>query len=310
MENQKSKLLTNRKSIIALLLSILSPGLGHIYAGKLTKGFILSILLNIFIILLIIGGLCSSFTGLIILLTVSIVLNILIAIDSIILAKKNSKFALKPYNRWYYYILFYILLCCLSFFSNRISKIKYRNYQITSLSMENTLLKGDYVYCDKLYYKSRTIHQNDIIVYTHSESKKHTVHRVIGLPEDQIEIKDKIIYINNEVYETEFIKFIDSRIIQRGSGRIQWDTEFMGSKDNFGPIIVPKNHYFVLGDNYDISGDSRYWGFVPKEDIIGKPIYIYLSYGEKPINDYREFINLSFSQKKEFRKSRIGMEIE
>jgi len=178
------------------------------------------------------------------------------------------------------------------------------------MSMENTLLEGDIVFCDKLYYKNRKIHQNDIIVHIHGDFNKHTVHRIVGLPEDQIEIKDKIIYINNEVYETEFIKFIDTRVIPRENGRIQWDNEFMGSKDNFGPIIVPKNQYFVLGDNYDISGDSRYWGFVPKENIIGKPVFIYYSYGEKPINDYKEFTNLSFSQKKEFRKSRIGMRIE
>lgn len=310
MEKQKSKFEKKRKPIIALLLSILSPGLGHIYVGKLKKGIILRFIIEFIILILIFGGIFSTFKGLILVLCIDVILSIIIMFDSIIIAKKTDNPILKSYNRWYYYIAFYILFCCISFVSLTISKITHRTYQITSISMENTLLKDDFVFCDKRYYKKHKIQQTDLIIYEFNESEKQVVHRVVGLSYDKIEIVDKIVYVNNEIYMQEFAKFIDSRIIPKDYGNIYWDNEFFGSKDNFGPIIVPENQYFVLGDNFDVSGDSRYWGCVQKDKIIGKPIYIYFSYGEEPINDFKEYMNLSLNRKREIRKSRIGKQVD
>ncbi|NQT65140.1 MAG: signal peptidase I, partial [FCB group bacterium] len=117
--------------------------------------------------------------------------------------------------------------------------------------------------------------------------KKNVVKRVIGMPGDVVEVKNKLTYINGEEYKYGSEQFIDPA--GEGDQRIYWGNKFMGSRDNFGPVTVPENQYFVMGDNRDVSGDSRYWGFLPREDIAGTPAIITFSVGEKPIETFSNF---------------------
>jgi len=63
----------------------------------------------------------------------------------------------------------------------------------------------------------------------------------------------------------------------------------MGTRDNFGPVVVPEDEYFVLGDNRDVSRDSRFWGFLPRKDITGTPSFIFFSHGKPPITRYQDY---------------------
>ena len=148
-------------------------------------------------------------------------------------------------------------------------------FKIPSGSMEPTLLIGDHIIVNKFLYGikapfiNKTIipisepKRGDIIVFIYPvEKEKDFIKRVIGLPGEQIEIKSKKIFINGELFDDPFGVY--SKSLKRN--------------ENFGPIIVPANNLFVMGDNRDHSYDSRYWGFVPFESLKGKAVIVYWSW--------------------------------
>ncbi|MFC1898310.1 signal peptidase I [Candidatus Cloacimonadota bacterium] len=148
------------------------------------------------------------------------------------------------------------------------------------------------IYWDKVNFKFK-IH-----------TKKNVVKRVIGLPGDTVEVKNKIVYVNGEKYTHGKEQYIDKRIIPRHTGNLDWDGKSMGSKDNFGPVTVPEGKYFVMGDNRDVSADSRYWGFLDKHDINGTPLFIFFSHGAPPKTEISQYYS-SAKKKGEFRWNRM-----
>lgn len=137
-----------------------------------------------------------------------------------------------------------------------------RKYMIqTSLvfsgSMEPTMMVGDRLFVNKVTYYFRSPHRGEIILFKSPyQDKKEFVKRLIGLPGEKVELINGTVLINDKLLTLPGINF-------------------RKDYDNFGPIIIPKNHYFALGDNRANSADSRVWGFVPKEDLIGKALYVF-----------------------------------
>ncbi len=159
--------------------------------------------------------------------------------------------------------------------------------QVPTGSMENTMLIGDFLLVNKMAYKEpvlpfegavlphKAIEHNDIVVFKSLEEPgKDLVKRVIGLPGDRIEIKNKQVLINGEPVAESFKLHKDDRIFQENV-YYRYDDLI---RDNFGPLDVPPGHYFVMGDNRDESYDGRYWGFLPFDHIKGRPWVIYFSY--------------------------------
>lgn len=130
--------------------------------------------------------------------------------------------------------------------------------------------------------------------------KKNVVKRVIGLPGDVVEVKDKDVYINGELFKKDYEQYLDNRTIPREYSHIQWNSKLsqgqkeiiMGSRDNIGPIVVPEGKYFVLGDNRDYSADSRYWGLLDREDITGTPLIIFFSRSDDGENRWERSFKL------------------
>jgi signal peptidase I len=175
-------------------------------------------------------------------------------------------------------------------------------FQIPSESMENTLLIGDYLLVDKLHFGKADfmgrvlpydkVQRGDIIVFHYPlDPSVHFVKRVIGIPGDRIRLIDKQVYINGvpmvEPYARYFrphdsspdVMFRDDfpRLDHTVDGlNGAWWLEMKKLVDE-GQLIVPEGNYFAMGDNRDDSSDSRYWGFVPQENIVGRPLLIYWS---------------------------------
>jgi signal peptidase I len=171
-------------------------------------------------------------------------------------------------------------------------------FQIPSESMENTLLVGDYLLVNKLCYGGQgfgdhlmpyqKIARQDIIVFHYPvDPRQHFVKRVIGLPGDRIKMVNKKVFINGKLLEESYVRFIEppNNLFRDDFPRVdipaygldgQWWLQMRKLVED-GELIVPEGHYFVMGDNRDDSQDSRYWGFVPQENIIGRPLIIYWS---------------------------------
>jgi signal peptidase I len=171
-------------------------------------------------------------------------------------------------------------------------------FQIPSESMEKTLLVGDYLLVDKAHYAHpgafgwmlpyRRIERQDIVVFRYPVNpQQHFVKRVIGVPGDRVRLVNKRVYVNGviqpDAYATynwgQHDKFRDD--FPNGgffTDRIasKWFLQAQKLVDD-GQLIIPEDHYFVLGDNRDDSYDSRYWGLVPAENIVGRPLMIYWS---------------------------------
>jgi signal peptidase I len=172
-------------------------------------------------------------------------------------------------------------------------------FQIPSPSMENTLLIGDYLLVDKVHFSEgglgrgilpySTIRRGDIIVFHYPIYPfQHFVKRVIGLPGDRVRIVNKRVIlngspVNDRSYAIHRRGGIDSfrdnfpgTSLSPGDIESKWWLE-MRRQVRGGDLVVPAGSFFVLGDNRDDSFDSRYWGFVPQENIIGRPLIIYWS---------------------------------
>jgi signal peptidase I len=171
-------------------------------------------------------------------------------------------------------------------------------FVIPTGSMEDTLLVGDHLLVDKLAFAPggpvtkhllpySDVKRGDIIVFRYPVDIRQTfVKRAMGVPGDHIRLQNKQVYLNghllNEPYVVHKAEWIDSyrdNFPSDPNTAISAGAQRMLEKDvQNGEVVVPDGFYFAMGDNRDQSLDSRYWGFVPRENIIGKPLIIYWSY--------------------------------
>jgi len=180
-------------------------------------------------------------------------------------------------------------------------------FEIPSRSMVNTLLVGDHVFVDRLtpvngsrilgpLMPYREVHRGDIIVFISPvQPGLHVVKRVIGIPGDKIHLRDGVVYRNGKALDEPYV-------IHVGNSN-RYADNFPSVPPEFGmqispewpavvtthrqgeDLVIPPDSYFGMGDNRDDSLDSRYWGFIPRENIIGRPLVIYWSF-DTPEDQY------------------------
>jgi signal peptidase I len=169
-------------------------------------------------------------------------------------------------------------------------------FKIPTGSMEENLLIGDHLLVNKFVLGPTrtgvertllpvgTIKRGDVIVFKYPvEPDRDFIKRVIGLPGESIEVKDKKVYVDGKMLDEPYVHFLQP---PSGNSEFHEVTSF-DVRDRYGPVTVPPNQYFVMGDNRDNSQDSRYWGFLPRENVKGKALVIYWSYeGER--EDYQD----------------------
>ena len=170
---------------------------------------------------------------------------------------------------------------------------------IPTSSMEDSLLVGDHVIVDRMAYAPggpfphhllpyEPVHRGDIIVFRYPLNiKEDYVKRVIGMPGDRIHLVNKQVFLNgkklDEPYKVNKTAYINAYRDNFPNAAPDFSLppealEMLAHHVVNGDVVVPPGHYFAMGDNRDNSADSRYWGFVPAENIKGKPLLIYWSY--------------------------------
>jgi len=178
-------------------------------------------------------------------------------------------------------------------------------FEIPSSSMENTLLIGDHVFVDRIsiappthwaaFEHYRKIQHGDIVVFLSPETPGlYVVKRVIGIPGDKIHLRDGVVYRNGQPLQESYVIHSQGNYdpyrdnfpavpaaesaVHVASG---WPV-MAGVMKEGDDITVPPDSYFGMGDNRDVSYDSRYWGFIPRENIIGRPLFVYWSFNTPP----------------------------
>jgi signal peptidase I len=142
----------------------------------------------------------------------------------------------------------------------------FQAFKIPSGAMAPTLLVGDHLLANKFIYRLRDPVRGEIVIFKYpKDPSKDFIKRVIGLPGDTIEIRDKILFINGQSRTEEYVKHTDERILPLS----------VSARDNLEKMVVPQHSFFVMGDNRDESYDSRFWQFVEASSLKGKATYIY-----------------------------------
>jgi signal peptidase I len=181
-------------------------------------------------------------------------------------------------------------------------------FEIPSESMVKTLLVGDHVFVDRLsptskasyvgpFLPYREIKHGDIIVFLHpKEPGMYVVKRIIGVPGDRIYLQDGKVYRNGEALDEPYVihsgpsysPYRDQfpAVAPDGDSNVnpEWPIVMRGHLRD-GELLVPPDSFFGMGDNRDVSLDSRFWGFIPRENVIGRPLFIYWSF-DTPKDQY------------------------
>lgn len=175
-------------------------------------------------------------------------------------------------------------------------------FEIPSSSMENTLLIGDHVFVNRVRFAPptrwlgpiipyRQIHDEDIVVFlSPAESDLYVVKRIMGIPGDHIHLQDGVVFRNGKKVDEPYVlntgvdpynpyrdNFPSVPPPDYSNVTSEWKLTMPQHIEN-GDLVVPPGMYFAMGDHRDVSYDSRYWGFVPRENVIGRPMFIYWSF--------------------------------
>jgi len=292
---------TRRRPLAALLLSLLTTGLGHVYCGRFGKGLVLLFIGNVLGLL---GPLAffpvtswlrtvAAVGG-----VVSVVVWIYALADAARTARRiGADYVLRDYNRWYVYVIFVLLSLPLAIGSALfVRRGILQAFSIPTHSMHPTVQLGDRVLANKLAYHDGPVQRGDIVVFIHPNRRhQKQIKRVIALPGDTIEITGGALYVNDKALQRTRVGASDGGEDTMLAGEIFRETNASATYQvlmtappgtnstdeerrklwNLDKTTVPNGHIFVLGDNRSQARDSRQYGPVPMRDIIGRVDHIY-----------------------------------
>ena len=268
----------------AVLLSLFAPGLGHVYAGRARRGLRFAIGGAALIVAAVKLSMVVPYPLLRpLFLAVALVPLPVTIVDAFRVASRADRgYRLKRYNRWYVYLA--IALVAMLAFQPFIYEMTVGNvaraFRIPSTGMEPALIPGDYILSAPI--GDARITRGMPVIYESVEGMN--VHRVVALPGETVEMRRKVLYIGGRAQREPYAHHIDPAS-DPTDPRMMRQTDFLASpnpaykpsRDGWGPLVVPPDEYLLLGDNRDNSEDGRYLGFVPREQITGRPVWIYLS---------------------------------
>jgi signal peptidase I len=271
----------SRKRVVAGLLSAIVPGSGQILKKEIRKAILYLAVLAFLLFLTSTATLYDTLAGFMVLKIGAVGLALIASLDAF-----QTGTASKPRH------LVLVPVVAALFLGDALSggimlAKGVRAFSVPSASMQPSIMPGDRIFVDS-YSKNKPPQQGDILVYVSPETPHlFAVKRIIGVPGDRIHLRDGIVYRNGQKldepyaehnlrdynpYRDNFPAVSPSETY--GAVNEKWLQEFRSHLDG-DDIVVPPNSYFAMGDNRDVSYDSRYWGFIPRQNVIGRPMFIY-----------------------------------
>ncbi len=299
-----------RKPLTAIVLSLIMPGLGHVYCGRIVKGLILAFLSSVFIPV-IFGTLSVSHSSvriavIIVALIASLIVWLVAVIGSWYTAKHTSAdYILKDYNRWYVYVLLILMSTGSSTqiaFNVKSSVVE--AFRVPVASNYPTIVPNDRFLANKLAYKTTDPKRGDLIVFLNPENRRiNYIKRIVAVAGDTVEIIDSELYINDQKLHHQKLpqstldnirikvkgEPLEGDVFEEINGDVKYKI-FLArpphdqASHDFAKITVPAHHCFVLGDNRNLTRDSRHFGPVLLATIKGRADYLYF-----PAKDWSRF---------------------
>jgi len=299
---------------LAVTLSLIMAGLGHIYCGRFVKGFVLAFLTCIFVPVLF-GTLSVSHSSV----RIAVIIAALFAssavwlvaiIDSWYTARHTAdNYTLKDYNRWYVYMLLVLMGTGGSTqIAFNVRSTLLEAFRVPVASNYPTIVPNDRFLANKLAYKTSDPKRGDLVVFINPENRRiNYIKRVVAIAGDTVEIKDGQLYVNDEKLKQRKLdqSTLDNIRVEVRSEPLEGDVfeETNGNakykiflakpphdttSSDFAKITVPKHHCFVLGDNRNLSQDSRHFDSIPLATVKGRADYLYW-----PAKDWSRFGRIS-----------------
>jgi signal peptidase I len=267
-----------RRPWLAAVLTLLFPGLGQLYAGEARKGISLAFgFLALFAGMLLLK-VPRNFLGLIVFVLSILSYFLWTAWDAARIARYRPIYTLRPFNRWYLYVILTVASGLLASQIIRFSPIL--TFRLVSANMEPSIHEGDLFFADLTRYRSAAPVRGDVVLF---EREDHpgvwSVARVIGLPGEEIHVRNKRVFLNGQPLSDRWAHHSDPEIypinaLNPGPYR---------QRDQYPARIVPDGTVFLMGDSRDNSYDSRFLGPVPVSALRGRALYVYWSPDEARI---------------------------
>jgi signal peptidase I len=278
-----------RQPWLAGLLGFVVPGLGHLYAGRIGQAVLAFVALAVLGVAMLVSmvALPGPPANVVVPLALIMAFRVLVAVDSARAARAFPQGRPIPrFSRWYWCLAAGVLV---GLVLNPLWTVVVRTtfveaYQIPTGAMEPTILRGDHLLATKWAYGwrlpilgnvavgARAPARGDLVLFRFPADRSRVfIKRVIGLPHETVEIRAKSVLVNGSRLREPYARFLEPPM----EGPLGAETT--RARDDWGPQTVPAGAYFVLGDNRDNSRDSRYWGFLPGSDVLGRAAMVYWS---------------------------------
>ena len=256
--------------LLATIANLLLPPLGHAYAGALGRGITLVLVLSAVSTLAIVLAVRVPTVATILLVYAAVAATqLLLPLDALLTARKRRGDLTWRRRPWAMYLLIACLVLAARVALQAVVKFEVRAFRIPSESMTPTLQIGDFLFAEMATYRARKPSRGDVIIFRYPvDPSKEFIHRVVALPNETVEVRNKQVYIDGLPLDETWAHHDDPET---------WPAE-RGPRDQFGPFRVPEGAVFVMGDRRDNANDSRFWGPLRIGAIRGHARVLYWSW--------------------------------
>jgi signal peptidase I len=313
MVDESTSTKNRRRPWIAVALSLVMPGLGHAYSGRFPRGLVFLFMYFIPIMLLqaerVFEFFVSVLAGVILLLTVAAIIHIAATIDAYYVARHTKPdYEMKDYNRWYAYVTLVLLTTASSLVATLSLRANYvEAFRVPTASNYPAIVPGDRFIANKIAYNHNDPERGDLVVFINPQDRQiNFIKRVVAVTGDTVEIKDGWLYINDRKIPRKTLaqsvlddirieiesEPLEGEIYCEANGDVQYNI-FLAraphdrTSSDLARMTVPPHHCFVLGDNRNLSRDSRHFGPVPLATVKGRAEYLYW-----PVEGWTRFASL------------------